>query len=190
MVCDICHEREAVIVVTSMENGQEHKTNMCMECAISHGISPESRNTDSPLGELFTELTVAARKIEMENNRMCPVCGTSLAEIKKTGSVGCPECYAIFKDQIRAYLNLKGLLGTYTGSMPARLASFHSVLNDRIALQNKLNDAVAHEDYEKAALYRDYLHALEKRSVSGDGESEGSVPSTNEWTDAGSGGTL
>ena len=52
--------------------------------------------------------------------------------------------------------------------MPARLASFHSVLNDRIALQNKLNDAVAHEDYEKAAMYRDYLHALEKHPVSGD----------------------
>jgi protein arginine kinase activator len=34
-------------------------------------------------------------------------------------------------------------------------------------MKNKLNDAVASEDYEKAAMYRDYLHALEKSPVSG-----------------------
>ena len=39
-----------------------------------------------------------------------------------------------------------------------------------MALQDKLNDAVAKEDYEKAAMYRDYLRALEKNAVSGSGE--------------------
>ena len=54
--------------------------------------------------------------------------------------------------------------------MPHRLASVHSVLTDRIMLQNKLNAAVEREDYEKAAMYRDYLKALEKNPVYGDGE--------------------
>lgn len=169
MVCDFCHEREAVIFVEQVNNnGQKRKISMCMECAIARGISDDPKKIESSIGDLFNELTATAKKIELENNRMCPVCGTSLADIKRFGYTGCPECYAIFKGSIQSYLVDKGIGGTYTGSMPARLASFHSVLNDRIALQNKLNDAVAHEDFEKAAMYRDYLHALEKHPVSGD----------------------
>lgn len=193
MICDFCHEREAVIFVEQVSSdGQKRKINMCTECAIARGISPDPKKIESSIiGDLFNELTLTARKLELENNRMCPVCGTSLTEIKKTGHAGCPECYAVFKDQMRTYLTEQGITGAYTGSMPARLASFHSVLNDRIAIQNKLDEAVAKEDYEKAALYRDYLHALEKRTVSGDEESaDNNVPSGNSWTDIGNGGAL
>ena len=44
------------------------------------------------------------------------------------------------------------------------------MLTDRIMLQNKLNAAVEDENYEKAAMYRDYLKALEKKAVSGSDE--------------------
>ena len=54
--------------------------------------------------------------------------------------------------------------------MPQRLSTFRSVLTDRIMLQNKLNAAVEDENYEKAAMYRDYLKALEKKAVSGSDE--------------------
>ena len=53
----------------------------------------------------------------------------------------------------------------YSGSLPQRISSFKSVLNDRVALQIKLDQAVKEENYEKAAMYRDYLKALEKSSV-------------------------
>ncbi|HAO29886.1 MAG TPA: DNA helicase UvrBC [Treponema sp.] len=167
MVCDFCHEREPVIYLEQVApNGQKRKINLCMECAIEHGISPDPKSIESSIGQLFKELSEKAKHIEEENARMCPVCGTTLLEIKQTAKAGCPECYAIFKDNIQHYLDVKGVRGTYTGTMPTRLASFRSVLNDRIALQNKLNDAIKNEDYEKAALYRDYLRALEKTPVS------------------------
>ena len=102
----------------------------------------------------------------------CPVCGSSIIEIKKTGCAGCHECYAIFKNQIKDFLESKGIEGKYTGSMPERLSSFRSVLNDRIALQNKLDEALQNENYEKAAMYRDYLKALEKNPVSSSGEND------------------
>lgn len=171
MECDFCHEREAVIFVEQVSTGgAKRKINMCMECAVAHGISPDPKNIEANIGDLFKELAESAKKIQIDNNRMCPVCGTSLSEIKKSSHTGCPECYAIFKEQITQFLESRGITGTYSGSMPARLASFRSVLNYRIMLQNKLNDAVQKEDYERAALYRDYLHALEKQPVSGDPE--------------------
>ena len=53
--------------------------------------------------------------------------------------------------------------------MPKRIANFRSPLTDRIEVQKKLEQAIENEDYEKAAFYRDYLHAIENKAVS-DGE--------------------
>jgi protein arginine kinase activator len=60
-----------------------------------------------------------------------------------------------------------GIKEIFKGKMPVRLSSVRSVLNDRVILQNKLNVAVEKEDYEKAAIYRDCLKALEKNAVNG-----------------------
>lgn len=168
MICDFCHEREAVIFMEQVNgNGQKRKISICRECALAHGISPDPKSIESSIGDLFREINAFSRRIAAENSRMCPVCGMGIVELRKTGKAGCPECYAIFKEDIKNLLKKNGINGSYTGSMPERLSGVHSVLNDRIALQNKLNDAVASEDYEKAAMYRDYLHALEKSPVSG-----------------------
>ena len=173
MICDFCHEREAVIFMEQMTGiGQRRKINICLECAMERGISPDPKNIESSIGNLFKELADGSKKISEKENRICPVCGTSLGEIRKTGKAGCPECYAIFKNDIRQMLENNGVKDVFKGTMPARLSTIHSVLNDRVILQNKLNDALSREDYEKAAMYRDYLKALEKQSVS-DGSENG-----------------
>lgn len=172
MLCDFCKEREAVIFLEQMSgSGQKRKINMCAECAIDRGISSDPRSIEASIGDLFKELANLSRKAQRESRRMCPVCGLSVGEIRKKGIVGCPECYAIFKEDIRKYIMGKGIKGVYTGSMPERLSNMRSVLNDRIVLQDKLSQAIEKEEYEKAAMYRDYLRALENVSVA-DGEGE------------------
>ena len=56
--------------------------------------------------------------------------------------------------------------------MPSRLRSFRSRLTDRMDLQAKLEDSIKSENYEKAAMYRDFLRALEKQSVADGSDSE------------------
>ena len=171
MLCDFCHEQDAVIFLEQTNiKGLKRRINMCRDCALARGISSDPKSLENSIGELFKELSDISRKLESDNSRMCPVCGTSISKIKKTGLAGCPECYSVFKGDIKKMLSDKGIAATYCGSMPHRLASVHSVLTDRIMLQNKLNAAVANEDYEKAAMYRDYLKALEKNPVYGAGE--------------------
>ncbi|MBQ3798725.1 MAG: DNA helicase UvrBC, partial [Treponema sp.] len=117
MLCDFCKEREAVIFLEQMSgNGQKRKINMCAECAIDRGISSDPRSIEASIGDLFKELANLSRKAQRESRRMCPVCGLSVGEIRKKGLVGCPECYAIFKDDIRKYIMGKGIKGVYTGS--------------------------------------------------------------------------
>lgn len=167
MICDFCHEREAVIFMEQMTGiGQRRKINICFDCAIERGISPDPKSIEGSIGNLFKELSEISKKVAEKENKVCPVCGTKLGEIKKIGKTGCPECYAIFKNDIRQYLEKNGIKNVFKGSMPARLSTIHSVLNDRVILQNKLNDAIEKEDYEKAAMYRDYIKALERQAVS------------------------
>lgn len=171
MVCDFCHEREAVIYMEqSSADGHRRKINMCLECAMERGISPDPKSIQASIGTLFKELADVSKKITEKDNKCCPVCGTFLSEIKKNGKLGCPECYAIFKNEIRKILEDNGIKEFFKGSMPARLSTVRSVLNDRMILQNKLRIAIEKEDYEKAAVYRDYLKALENNAVSGTDE--------------------
>jgi protein arginine kinase activator len=167
MLCDFCHEREAVFFIEQINANSRRKINICMECAVKRGISPDPKIVERSIGTLFAELARDISRTDPDTDRLCPVCGQSLARIRQTGKLGCPECYAIFRDEITDLMKQKGIKGPYTGSMPRRLASFHSILTDRVDLQAKLEDSIRKEDYEKAALYRDYLRALERYPVAG-----------------------
>ena len=163
MLCDFCHSKEASITVEQVDaTGTHKKLNICLDCALKHGIRPDAKNMASSLFSLFKSF---AKEKEMVDNQCCPVCGQSLKSIKKSLAVGCPECYEIFKSSITSLMTENKIKGPYTGSLPRRFASYRSILNDRTDLQNKLKESLEKEDYEKAALYRDYLKALEKSPV-------------------------
>ncbi|MBQ6781124.1 MAG: UvrB/UvrC motif-containing protein [Treponema sp.] len=166
-ICDFCHTNNAVFFIEQVNPQGKRKLNLCMECAAKNGVTPDPKSLEKSVGGLFAQLAKISKKLAEEESRVCPVCGTSLAIVRRTRHAGCPECYAIFKDDIQLILKNLGADGQYTGSMPNRLRNFRSVLNDRIVLRTKLEESLKKEDYEKAALYRDYLRALEKRPVSG-----------------------
>ncbi|MFA6856150.1 MAG: UvrB/UvrC motif-containing protein [Treponema sp.] len=172
MLCDFCHKREAVFFIEQTGKTFRKKINICMECAVKHGLSPDPQKIQRSIGSLFEEISQAEKAGNPEENRLCPVCGRSLAAIRRTGRTGCPECWEIFKSELSSILSERGISGPYTGSMPRRVGSFRSVLTDRMDIETKLEESVKNEDYEKAAVYRDYLRALEKRPVSDGGTSE------------------
>lgn len=167
MLCDFCHENEAeMFVEQTTAKGIKKKINICRYCAQKRGVDPSNPNVSQAMLEtLFNELVDSIKQIEKNNARCCPVCGKNLGSIRKSRSAGCPECYEVFKNEIQEMMFGKNQQQVYSGSLPQRISSFKSVLNDRVALQIKLDQAVKEENYEKAAMYRDYLKALEKSSV-------------------------
>ena len=62
--------------------------------------------------------------------------------------------------------------------MPDRLANSNSVLVNRMQLKEKLEQSVAQEEYEKAAMYRDRLKMLDKIAV---GAEEAASPVKGEY---------
>ncbi|MBQ3671648.1 MAG: UvrB/UvrC motif-containing protein [Treponema sp.] len=167
MICDLCNKREAILYIEQANEGGKRKLNLCYECAKENGVSPDSKTIGKSLALLFDAFLGRPKKVSPDDSHLCPVCGTSLTTIKTIRRAGCPECYAIFKNDIAELYKQMGITAPYTGTMPRRLKNFKSVLTDRIVLQAKLEESLKREDYEKAAIYRDYLKALEKSPVAG-----------------------
>lgn len=168
MLCDLCGENEAVLFIEQSSGNTKRKLNLCFDCAREHGVSPDSKTIGRSLAMLFDSILGRAKAQEKENdNRLCPVCGISIKEITMTKKAGCPECYSIFKKEISDVFKNIGVIPPYKGTLPKRLKNFRSVLTDRIVIQAKLEESLKNEDYERAAIYRDYLRALEKSPVSG-----------------------
>ncbi len=167
MICNICGAQDAVFFIEQVGSTFRKKISLCFECAKKYGVSQDPKNLEKSVDSLFKSINFTAEKKDFDENKLCPVCGTSLKMIRSTFRTGCSECYSIFKNDILQIQKSYGITEKYTGSMPRRLSSFKSVLTDRIVLQSKLEESVKNEDYEKAALYRDCLKALEKSPVSG-----------------------
>ncbi len=161
MKCDICKVNEAVMMIQQRHGSEKMELHLCADCARSRGIESHSDHIESTIQRLMKDFTEV---------HPCTVCGTSLEEIKKLRRVGCPNCYKQFADEINGLLRLKNPDAEYTGSLPRRLTFGRPVLEDRAILQSKLDAAVAAEDYEKAAVYRDRIRQLdESTGVPSDG---------------------
>lgn len=174
MICDLCQEHEAVLFIEQANVENKRKLNLCIECAKKYGISPESKSIGKSLALIFDTFAKAVgKKTSEDEKKLCPVCGASLAFIKMNRAAGCPECYSIFKNDISEIFKNIGVTSKYAGTMPKRLKNFRSVLTDRIVIQSKLEESLKNEDYEKAAIYRDYLRALEKSPVAEGGFEDG-----------------
>ena len=95
--------------------------------------------------------------------KFCKVCGSTLDTIISTRQVGCAECYFTFQDEFEQSFKNIGISFGYQGSLPKHIKGYRSKLIDRMTMQLKLEDAIASEEYEKAAFYRDYLKVQKQK---------------------------
>lgn len=172
MLCSLCHENESVLFIEQSNIGPKKKLNLCVDCARQYGITPDSKNFGKAMAALYDAfLNIDTKENEEkrspDSKKLCPVCGVSLYQIRKTRRTGCPECYEIFKNEINDISKSLGISFEYNGSFPKRIKKFDSILTKRLVIKGKLEESLKNEDYEKAAIYRDYLRALEKTPVSG-----------------------
>jgi protein arginine kinase activator len=87
----------------------------------------------------------------------CPGCGFTQADFKKSGRLGCAECYTTFAEGLESLLKTMHTGTKHVGKTPLAFQQTRD-LSDRLkSLQKKLEKAVADEDFEKAALVRDEI---------------------------------
>ncbi|HEX4084149.1 MAG TPA: UvrB/UvrC motif-containing protein [Chthoniobacteraceae bacterium] len=159
MICDVCKTNEASVFLTQIVEGKMQKVNLCESCSKAKGV-------DDPTGFALADLLLglgAAQEIERGSgaSHRCAACGFSQADFKKTGRLGCAQCYETFSEGLTSLLKAMHKGTHHTGKVPARISRKLERETTLKTLQRDLQKAVADENYESAAQIRDQLRQLE-----------------------------
>ena len=159
MKCELCKENDAVIHIQQIIGSETKEVHLCEGCAHKNGISSDNDKIELSLTELLNGLIDFSPRTKRQES--CPNCRTRLKDFRKSGMLGCPDCYSAFRDEIVSYLEeIAGTVG-HRGKYPKRLKAFKALLVDKEILKKRLGEAVAAEDYEAAASLRDRINVLE-----------------------------
>ena len=156
MMCCICKEREATVHLTQIAGDKMQKVDLCEECAKTKGVNDP---TGFSLADLLLGLG-ASQEIEQASGGVevkCPHCGFTQADFKKTGRLGCPECYKTFAEGLEGLLKSMHKGTRHVGKVPESLRRNRDLSDRLMALQKKLNQAIEDENFEQAALLRDEI---------------------------------
>ena len=158
MVCDVCKTNTATVYMTKIVDGNMKKINLCESCSKDKGVSDP---TGFALADLLLGLGETQQVEQAASTEHCPVCSFTQADFKKTGRLGCSECYKTFSEGLGSLIKAMHKGTKHTGKIPARL--FRNMMrSDRLnELRRNLEEAVSKEDYESAATIRDEIRNLE-----------------------------
>ncbi len=161
MLCDNCHERDAVVHLTQIENNSVTQIHLCERCAAERGVETTVAEPKHPLGELLHAVQAQLASPD-DRGEACAFCGCTMADFRATGRWGCPRCYVTFESSMR------GLLRRLHGSsqhVGERYQAPHSEAVSRASqlgeLRERLRRAVEAEQFELAADLRDRIRVLE-----------------------------
>ncbi|MCL2575926.1 MAG: hypothetical protein FWE33_05780 [Defluviitaleaceae bacterium] len=109
------------------------------------------------------EIVEGIERANSVDHAECSVCRSTYADFKKSGKMGCANCYKAFGEQIaQALKNIHGN-NVHTGKIPCgKEGKFADVVARRELEENRilLQKAIETESYEDAARYRDIVKAL------------------------------
>jgi len=161
LLCQICKKREATIHFTNVENNKVYEIHLCAKCAEEKGLET-LKKSNFAMSDIIAELlnSTARHVDEKLNPNACPNCGTTFAEFKKVGRLGCSECYAFFDTQLVPLL--RGIHGNtrHVGKVPGRFRTKVSKQRKVLKLEEELARAIELEEYERAAEIRDEIKKL------------------------------
>ncbi len=159
MKCSICKQKDATVHLTQIAGDKMQKVDLCEDCANKKGVN-------DPAGFSLADLLLglgAAQEMEQASGGtelQCPRCHFTQADFKKTGRLGCPECYHTFAEGLEGLLKTMHKGTRHVGKVPQGLRQGRDLAERIKGLKQKLDAAIAGEDFEQAALLRDEIRQL------------------------------
>ena len=166
MLCDICKKNEATIHIQEIIGGQKKSLHLCSDCAAAreekNGLDFGAFNLAGLLYKLAGEKS--APEQPQTPLLVCENCRWDEKKLKNTGRLGCGNCYKVFASLLSPALKDMHNNTTHVGKQPAGKGTDLCALHRELAeLQRQLQQAIATEDFESAAVLRDSINDLKKR---------------------------
>ena len=173
MLCQECNTREATISVTMVIDGRTTVRHLCPACMASMRQELAGGNVRGLLQAILSAITAereqtgedsgGAAPEAQQPDIVCPRCGTTLRQFTASGRLGCPDCYAAFREQLQPILmKIHGRV-QHAGRTPLTTEAAQRSRSRQEELTRLMQEAIAVEDFETAAVLRDRIHALAAR---------------------------
>ena len=181
MLCELCHNHEACGVLHRKDaNGEDEELYVCQDCLKTNGKTNKppkpgkptivTADGEEPPAFIKNFLDAAVGLIEgvtggeMPQEQKCRVCGSTWKKIKEERRIGCPDCWSQFGKEIREEF-LTGAYGPrHVGKIPEKNSDGKP---SRAFLEKELKEAVARQNYRKAARLRRQLDELDGKGNGG-----------------------
>lgn len=155
--------KPAVVHLTQVVNDQMSTHHLCADCAAEKGVEPGKSSPNFTLTDFLSQLGESgAAKGSDRHGEPCSFCGLRFAMFKETGRLGCPHCYATFDRHLRGLLRRVHGATQHVGKVYLPPSPNATDFEKRLdALKRRLERSVETEDFERAALIRDQIRAME-----------------------------
>jgi protein arginine kinase activator len=166
MECGDCEKAKGVHL-TKIVDGQLESLHVCADCP-KLGLEAHLSPNDPSLSAQFS-LSAFLSGIGSAKARpatpaaevlVCQACGLTFAEFRQTGRLGCHHDYEAFESGLTRLLRKIHGGTKHVGRAPRRIGERLARKEAASALEAQLKEAIAQEDYERAATLRDQLREL------------------------------
>jgi len=181
MICDNCGKNEVEVLIKQVLNQQIRNLKLCRYCAEELGFTSPvmpsitisfSLEDGSQKKRKVRKQPLPRRKDQLSDSHCCSVCDTKFSSFREEGLLGCPKCYEEFRVPLGAFL--QKTQGSESHWIASDIFKDISIITgngefetddagnaeDITRLRLEMYDAVAREDYERAAELRDILAPL------------------------------
>jgi protein arginine kinase activator len=161
MLCDSCRERDAEVHLTRIVDNAVTQLHLCESCARAQGVETTLAVPKHPLGDILQAVQQGAAA-PAEDAAACAFCGATPRDFRGTGRLGCAHCYDAMETSLRELLRRLHGSSRHVGRRyeppSAHVAHMPDSVHD---LRDRLERAVAAEQFELAAELRDRIRVLE-----------------------------
>ena len=158
MLCEECGKNQAEVLMTTVVNGKSATRHLCRECL----KKVQAGDLQAVLAAI--QSTMAGKALEETEAEtpaiVCPRCGETYAEFKKTGMLGCADCYQAFRKELTPVITKVQGRTQHAGRRPPVSEEEQARQTRMEELRNLMEAAVAEENFEEAARLRDELRAM------------------------------
>ena len=167
MKCDHC-DNQATVHLIEIQDGKKVEKHLCENHAVEEGVAVKVQN--APINELLEKFVLKHSQEGEDPGRpvttRCEGCGISYEEFRKSGLLGCSQCYGAFDRMLMPLLERAQEGATrHLGKVPTH-AGINELRQQRLRqLRRELEEAVAAEQYERAAKIRDRVNEVESEKT-------------------------
>lgn len=190
--CQLCPSPQATVHLTELSaDGTRSEVHVCRECVARLGLALDNPPPLAPLLVQIQAMVQAGEAVESvsvpapADGEACPHCGLEFTAYAQSNLFGCADCYHTFAPQVAELVQRYHGATRHVGRVPGGMTST-APIDDEILLAQRaaeqrliakhsarhsltlaLAEAVAREQFERAAALRDQLATLDDERPEG-----------------------